>query len=190
MKEEHLPSKSLLGNLGEDHGAKAKRTDWETPQLLYDFLNEEFQFTLDPCSNGDNAKCAKYYTPLDDGLFQSWASERAFMNCPYGPAINEWVKKAYSETNNECILVVGLLPVRGSNAWFHDYVINKAEIRFVRGRITFVGGGGGAAFSSMITVWKNKRHFPDFIPTISTLDLKRIDVGQLELTGFEGFKDE
>lgn len=45
---------------------------WATPQHLFDDLNAEFNFTLDPCALPDNAKCAKYYTPEDDGLAQDW----------------------------------------------------------------------------------------------------------------------
>ena len=30
--------------------------EWETPQYLFDSLNSEFHFTLDPCSTDENAK--------------------------------------------------------------------------------------------------------------------------------------
>ena len=46
--------------------------EWETPQYLFDELNEEFHFTLDPCATHENHKCEKYYTSADDGLKQSW----------------------------------------------------------------------------------------------------------------------
>ncbi len=38
------------------------KDDWGTPQDLFDALNEEFNFTLDPCADNNNHKCAKYYT--------------------------------------------------------------------------------------------------------------------------------
>lgn len=31
--------------------------EWATPQDLFDRLNEEFRFTLDPYSTDQNAKC-------------------------------------------------------------------------------------------------------------------------------------
>lgn len=46
------------------------KDDWETPQNFFDRLNEEFHFTLDPCSTAQNAKCAKYYTPAEDASLQ------------------------------------------------------------------------------------------------------------------------
>ena len=35
----------------------SQRTDWETPQALFDSLDAEFHFTLDPASTDANAKC-------------------------------------------------------------------------------------------------------------------------------------
>ena len=46
------------------------------PPQVFDPLNAEFGFTLDPCATAANAKCAKYFTEADDGLTQSWAGER------------------------------------------------------------------------------------------------------------------
>lgn len=46
--------------------------EWETPQNLFDKLNEEFHFDLDPCSTHENAKCKKHYTKEQNGLLQDW----------------------------------------------------------------------------------------------------------------------
>jgi len=53
---------------------------WATPAHVYDALNAEFHFTLDPCATKENAKCAKFYTKADDGLSKDWSGERVFMN--------------------------------------------------------------------------------------------------------------
>lgn len=45
---------------------------WGTPQKVFDELNAEFHFTLDPCAIPDNAKCSRYFTPDEDGLTQDW----------------------------------------------------------------------------------------------------------------------
>lgn len=50
--------------------------EWATPQKLFDELNEEFHFTLDPCSTHENAKCEKHYTIDEDGLSQDWGGNR------------------------------------------------------------------------------------------------------------------
>ena len=48
----------------------SKTVEWETPQDFFDSLNDEFHFTLDPCSTDENAKCRKHYTKEQDGLKQ------------------------------------------------------------------------------------------------------------------------
>jgi len=62
--------------------------EWATPQDLFDVLHAEFGFTLDPCATAENAKCPKFYTwEGHNGLWQSWAGERVFLNPPYGREI-------------------------------------------------------------------------------------------------------
>lgn len=118
---------------------------WETPQHLFDELDREFHFTLDPASTDENAKCPKHYTVDDDGLAQSWAGERVFCNPPYGREIAKWVKKAHDEVEAAPgTIVVMLIPARTDTSYFHDYIYHKdmAEIRFIRGRLRFCLGGG------------------------------------------------
>lgn len=50
--------------------------EWATPQKLFDDLNEEFHFTLDPASTHENAKCEKHFTMEEDGLQQSWGGNQ------------------------------------------------------------------------------------------------------------------
>lgn len=127
---------------------------WETPGPLFWSLDAEFDFTLDPCCTIETAKCQKFYTPEIDGLAQSWESERVFCNPPYSRGnIDTWVKKMYDEQMN-AELIVGLLPVSTSATWFHDFVYHKSEIRFIKGRIRFVGAPFTAPFSSMIVIWR------------------------------------
>ena len=40
----------------------SNKEDWETPQVLYDKLNQEFKFTIDVASDKKNHKCNRYYT--------------------------------------------------------------------------------------------------------------------------------
>lgn len=133
----------------------SERDDWATPQWLYDKLNKEFHFTLDPCSSELNHKCDKYYTIEDDGLSKEWTNETVFVNPPYGREIGKWVKKCYQETFNDVISVM-LIPSRTDTKWFHDYIYNKAEVRFLNDRIIFEGGVQRAPFPSMIVIFRNK----------------------------------
>lgn len=49
-----------------------------------------------------------------------------------------------------------LIPARTDTRAFHDYIYNKAEIRFIRGRLKFGGGGSknAAPFPSMIVIFR------------------------------------
>lgn len=54
-------------------GIFSSATDkWETPQDLYDRLNEIFCFNLDAAADETNHKCDRYFTEKEDGLSQSW----------------------------------------------------------------------------------------------------------------------
>lgn len=127
----------------------SKKQEWETPKWLFDELDQEFHFTIDVASNIENHKCKRYFTENENGLSQDWSNEIVWCNPPYGRKIGEWVKKA-SESNTK---VVMLLPARTDTRWFHDYIYNKAEVRFLKGRLKFVGSENSAPFPSMIVVY-------------------------------------
>lgn len=129
--------------------------NWSTPQYLFDALNKEFHFTLDPCADSSNHKCDKYYTKEQDGLAQDWAGEIVFCNPPYGREIGKWVKKSYDEVyNGTCECVVMLIPARTDTRWFHEYIYKIAEIHFFRGRIKFGGQTQNAPFPSMVVIFR------------------------------------
>lgn len=128
----------------------------ETPRSLFELLNEEFHFTLDPCCTMDTAKCKTYYTPKDDGLSKSWAGYTVFMNPPYGREILKWIKKAYEESNNGTI-VVCLIPSRTDTKYWHEYCMKASEIRFIKGRIKFGNASANAPFPSAIVVFNGNK---------------------------------
>lgn len=130
----------------------SKSDMWATPQPFFDALNAEFGFTLDVCATPDNAKCERYYTPEDDGLAQDWGGNTVWCNPPYGREIGKWIEKAAESKT----LVVMLLPARTDTAWFHNYIYQKAEIRFIRGRLKFGGAKNSAPFPSMIVIFRSK----------------------------------
>lgn len=132
-----------------------KSNEWATPQWIFDELNAEFSFTLDPCADDINHKCDRYYTVNDDGLAQDWAGEIVFCNPPYGRRVGDWVKKCFQEVYcGKCPCAVMLLFAKTDTKWFHNYIYNKAEIRFIRGRLKFGEGTDHAPFPSMIVIFR------------------------------------
>ena len=126
---------------------------WATPQVWFDYLDLEFKFTLDPCCHHETAKCAKYYTPEEDGLAQSWQDERVFMNPPYGRELGVWMKKAYEEARDNGALVVCFVPARVDTEWWHRYAA-KGEVRFPKGRVKFAGADASAPFPVAVVIFR------------------------------------
>ena len=50
----------------------SKNMCWCTPPDFFAELDREFHFELDPASTDKSAKCAKHFTPDDDGLSRPW----------------------------------------------------------------------------------------------------------------------
>lgn len=126
---------------------------WETPQHLFDILNDEFGFTLDVCATVQNAKTDNYFSLDDNGLEQDWTGNTCWMNPPYGRETGGWVKKAYEESLRGA-KVICLLPARTDTKWFHDYIYGKAEIRLLKGRLKFGNAKNSAPFPSMVVVFR------------------------------------
>ncbi len=139
----------------------SKSVVWETPQDLFSKLNAEFEFTLDVCALPENAKCAQYYTPEEDGLNQPWTGV-CWCNPPYGRGVEVWVRRALF-ASAEGAAVVMLLPARTDTRWFHEYIYGRdnVEIRFLRGRLKFGGCKNSAPFPSMLVIFKPKEEDHD-----------------------------
>lgn len=129
----------------------SKTNEWSTPQNFYDELDKEFNFTLDTAATEENAKCKRFYTESDDGLTKTWDRENIWCNPPYGRSLGKWVEKASKATGG---VVVMLIPARTDTKYFHEYIYNKAEIRFIKGRLKFGGHKNSAPFPSMLVIWQ------------------------------------
>lgn len=135
-------------------------TEWATPQAFYERLNEEFHFTLDVCASEENHKCQTYFDIDTNGLLQKW-DQPWWCNPPYGRGIGKWTQKA------SIALAPGvmLLPARTDTKWFHwDVLPHASELRFIEGRLSFVGAEAPAPFPSLLAIF-SKKH----LPTISVM---------------------
>lgn len=79
---------------------------------------------------------------------------KVFCNPPYGKLIKKWVEKAYREGTKDNTLVVLLIPARTETQWFHDYIWNRAEVRFLYKRVKFGGSKNNAPFPSMVVIFR------------------------------------
>jgi len=122
----------------------SQRLDWKTPKAVYQVLDAEFRFDFDPCPSN----------PTFDGLSVEWG-ECNFVNPPYGRELPKWIKKGYEEWQKGKT-VVFLIPSRTDTSWWHDYVMQADEIRFIRGRLKFDDCDNSAPFPSCIVVFRGR----------------------------------
>jgi len=107
---------------------KSKSDKWGTPPEIYNKLNEEFKFNFDPCpitwKEGD-----------PNGLETEWG-DSTFVNPPYSK-VSKWIEKAFNESKKGKTIVMLINAITDTKA-FHEYIYEKAEIRFIKGRISFI----------------------------------------------------
>ena len=127
--------------------------EWATPQDVFDKLNREFHFDLDPCATANNHKTDWYFTAEQDGLDQNWGGHKVFCNPPYSE-IDKWVEKAWRESRQDYTTVVLLIPARTDTRYFHNFICNRAEIRFIKGRLKFGQSKNSAPFPSMVVIFR------------------------------------
>jgi len=146
----------------------SKSPEWETPQAFFERLDAEFGFTLDAAASSENTKCRDFYAIRDNALWQSWPGI-VWCNPPYGRLIGKFVRKAYQEAQRGSTVVM-LIPSRTDTHYWHNYVMQAKEIRFVRGRLCFAENGNRgsepAPFPSAVIVFKQGQ----YCPKISTMD--------------------
>jgi phage N-6-adenine-methyltransferase len=146
------------------------KDDWETPPALWAALNREFGFSWDVAANSRNYKGARgcFFGPGsefgEDALSMGWGpfTGPCWCNPPYSRGLQrQFITKASLERVNG-ITTVMLIPARTDTRAFHTYIWDAhehrpykgIEVRFLPGRIKFVGAAHGAPFPSMVVVFR------------------------------------
>lgn len=144
-------SKSVWQKIREQGLAYDK---WETPPKLYQALDAEFHFGRDPCPIT--------WQPGDpDGLKIEW-EQATFCNPPYSQ-LSKWLVKARAEFDKGKTVVL-LINSNTDLKVFHETILPVAELRFVQGRLKFVGPNGASPHTkpSMIVILKPGAEVPKF----------------------------
>ena len=147
------------------------KDDWQTPPELFGQLNREFRFTLDLAANETNHKCNRWIgpgSPIAEDLlnYEIADGEVCWMNPPYSKGQQvEFIHTAANHAAGKRVTVVALLPARTDTRAFHWYIWNAEEnkprvwvreVRFLPGRLKFVGAAHGAPFPSMIVIFRGR----------------------------------
>ncbi|WP_335899789.1 phage N-6-adenine-methyltransferase [Shewanella algae] len=130
------------------HLLKEVGDQWRTPDWLYWGVFANFgPFVIDLFSDGDNAKCGRFYTAKDNALVQDWTKDLAggkgFFNPPYsrssyedGQAITGMrniIDKVMAEREKGAAMV-GVIKAATSEVWWPE---EADSVVFIRGRIGF-----------------------------------------------------
>jgi phage N-6-adenine-methyltransferase len=122
-----------MGNF-DNNRFKSSNQNWETPDDLFQQVNDLFHFTRDVCASKNNTKCIEFWSEADSCLDKDWDGIN-WMNPPY-KHMKKFVEKAYSQRRNA--ITVCLLPARTNTNWWHDWCM-KGEVHFICGRPKFKG---------------------------------------------------
>ena len=130
----------------------SKRDNWETPKTLFDNLNNVYHFNVDLCADDNNHLCDEYYTEKNSCLDKDIRGKVIYCNPPYSREMYKFIEKCYKLSFYNTVVM--LLPARTDTKWFHDFIYNKAEIRFIKGRLRFSNSKNVATFPSMIVIYR------------------------------------
>ena len=130
---------------------------WRTPPEFYRVLDAEFQFDLDAAASEENHLCVYWIDKDADALSEPWEHPVVFCNPPYSQ-IGAFVKRGYEQSQEHCNTVVMLLPAYTDPKYWSEYVMKAHEIRFLKGRLSFLDEDGmkktSARFPSVVVVFK------------------------------------
>lgn len=57
----------------------SKSDEYETPHDVFNELDAEFHFNLDPCSTDENHKCPLWFTKEQNGLQKNWGGDASVL---------------------------------------------------------------------------------------------------------------
>lgn len=141
-----LSGSAVPGTLMQANFSGPRNDFAKTPKALYDKLHAEFDFGFDPCPPN----------PTFNGLDVPWYKNN-FVNPPYSD-IRPWLEKALNESLKRGCHSVVLVPARTDVRWFHDIVLPHAqEVRFIKGRVTFMGYDHNAPFACMLVIFNENQ---------------------------------
>ena len=130
---------------------------WQTPKVLFNNLNKEFEFNFDVCASHENKLVEhNYWTEKDNALNRHWGF-KSWCNPPYSD-IGVWVDKAAIEHEKGCTIVM-LVPADTSVRWFKRAIETCNEARFISGRLSFINAEtqkpvNGNNKGSVLLIWR------------------------------------
>jgi len=142
--------------------SKAQNSDeYETPTDVFESICKQHRIVpdLDVCAEYGQNKCAKFYSPEEDGLVNKWKWD-VWCNPPHNRRTKDWVLKADEEWQKNNINILMFVPANAICARYFDDVFEKGHAKYYRysGRPTFWVKGKPAKDSArnsyFVVIWR------------------------------------
>lgn len=148
---------------------------WHTPPELYRVLDAEFGFVLDAAAHANNALAPRWIDEQENALEVDWDGSVVWCNPPYSK-MGAFVFKAWEQCQQQRNVIVLLIPAYTDPGYWWDCIVPHAdEIRFLRGRVSFLENGEtrqSARFPSVVVVFRYRRGVQRGSPRVFWWDWK------------------
>ncbi len=140
------------------------KSDWGTPDWLFNWFDNEFHFTIDGAASHENHKCQRYITVKEDFFKEApyLRNERIWVNPPYtrGMILKFITMSLQILDKNELIAL--LIPYDATK--YLELCVNHAwRIYLLGSRIKFIGTQSSPPFPSMVTIFDKDRKYTQFV---------------------------
>lgn len=129
--------------------------EYETPDKLFEILDNEFHFKCDLAGSQLNHKCKNYFSKNDDAFSHNWYGYN-WLNPPFNK-VGKWVRKAFEDSLKYHSTIVMLILVKSNTNWWRDCVMKSKEVRFINQKLQFKNTQQGLRFPACIVVFESHK---------------------------------
>ncbi len=123
----------------DDWYAQTEKDEWQTPDWLWQGIDEHVTINLDPCAGPDTeiGETNWHIGRGEDGLEEDWFGT-VFVNPPFSDK-NDWMDKIHQELSNTDLVFLVTPDSTDVQSWWHDGIVPHADyVWFSEGRISYV----------------------------------------------------
>lgn len=135
--------------------------EWETPPHILEIAINKYKIypEIDLFATLDNTKYPRFFTK-ENSVFSKEIRADSFANPPYSiieKCINFIFNQWFKHNANFLILTYA----KTDTKWWHNYIEEKAEVHFIKGRIKFLKNGqrskNSAPYPSCWIIYRKKK---------------------------------
>lgn len=159
---------------------RTPKDEWGTPDWLFRYVSEKYNLLCDVAAKSSNKKTRHVWFGPDqeDPLWRdalkisNWMEATGvcgfFNNPPYTLGkIDLFMEKSLEQAKLGARIVC-LVPAATDTRWWHNYAMKAAEIRFIKGRVKYIGYDAegnpirnSPAFASCVVIFQHDDHEKD-----------------------------